>query len=440
MNQLIAGCAIALLAMGCGSDSGSTAAVSDDGAVGDDATVAETAGETVAPEPDTAPPEVTAPPELTSLDLVMDQDVQMVLGLSSFLEIGVPEDAIAVTISILGGEATYYGLSDWIAPDGFELVTRGWVNGEEGQGGLCFSCNNRIALSAGAFATIAPNNPSAHLSPGTHKFSLFGYVPPAVEQSQGPCGDGICHFIDQFQCPQDCRPEPAAGAVRVMVHVKRAAAGLPDSGVLDLNLHFSGAQGLTAESAQTDASFQGWLESMRAIYQQVGIALGEITYRDVDPAYQVIETLDGVDSDLQAMFSESDADSDAANLFFVDELSADALGGFGVILGIAGGIPGPIAQGSWRSGVAIAIKPIPGAPAGVDTTMAHEMGHYLGLFHTSEQAFFGPQLHDPLPDTPDNDASYLMFNTGSGDKLSEWQGRVMRSNPWVRHPAAETSP
>ena len=72
-----------------------------------------------------------------------------------------------------------------------------------------------------------------------------------------------------------------------------------------------------------------------------------------------------------------------------------------------------------------------GAPAQVETTVAHEVGHFLKLFHTSEQSFTG--IHDPLPDTPDNDASYLMFNTGEGNRLSPWQGRVMRSNPWVRH-------
>jgi hypothetical protein len=86
--------------------------------------------------------------------------------------------------------------------------------------------------------------------------------------------------------------------------------------------------------------------------------------------------------------------------------------------------------------VAIALKPVEGAPAGVATTMAHEVGHFLGLFHTSEQSFFGSQaIHDPLPDTSENDDSWLMFNTGAGSRLSPQQGAVMRLNPWVRHVA-----
>lgn len=384
--------------------------------------------------PDIDPPE----PTLADSVLLLEDEFVMSFGNSRSIMVEVPDNVVALTISVEGDPASTYGLGSWIGPNGFELVYGTWTSSQEGQGGLCLSCKNRIALSGGAFGAIAPNNPESQVEAGLHTFTLFGYVAPAVVQGQGACGDNICHFLDQFQCQRDCGSSPASGPVMVRVHAKLAEGGLPATGVLDLNLHFTGAQGLSAESAKTDATFQGYLAAMDAIYQTVGIRLGEITYRDIDSSFQTIESLDGAESDLQAMFALSEGNPNAVNLFFVDELSAGAFGGFGVILGIAGGIPGPpLVQGSPRSGVAIAIKPIQGMPAGIDTTMAHEVGHFLGLFHTSEQAFFPPQIHDPLPDTPDNDESYLMFNTGSGNKLSEWQGRVMRQNPFVRHPVAE---
>lgn len=376
-------------------------------------------------------------PALADNELLFEDEVAMAFGSSQTIMVDVPANVVSMTISVEGDDGTYYGLGSWIGPGDFELVYGTWTSSNDGQSGLCLSCKNRIALSGGTFAALAPNNPESQVEAGLHKFTLFGYAAPPVVQGQGTCGDNICHFADQFQCERDCRTTPAAGTVMVRVHAKLAEAGLPENGVVDLNLHFTGAQGLTAESAKTDTAFQGYLTSMDTIYQTVGIRLGTVTYRDIDETYKVIESLDGEGSDLQAMFALSEGNPNAVNLFFVDELSAGAFGGFGVILGIAGGIPGPpLVQGSSRSGVAIAIKPIQGMPAGIDTTMAHEVGHFLGLFHTSEQAFFPPQVHDPLPDTPENDESFLMFNTGSGNKLSEWQGRVMRQNPFVRHPVS----
>ena len=320
----------------------------------------------------------------------------------------VPENAVSVTISINGPSDGYVTLADWTDPTGFELVNAGWTSQDPT---FCLSCNNRIASSEGAFAAIAPNNPASQLEPGEHTFSVYGFK------------------LEGGLFSQELLPLDGTVEIRVQAKVLPEA---PQAGILDLNLYFTGAQGLTAENAPTDAEFQATMDTVREIYGQVGIEIGNLTYQDAPSEYQVIENVMGADSDLMALFATTESQqTNALNLFFVDELKNGDFA-FGVILGIAGGIPGPpLWQGTPKSGVAVAIKPVQGAPAQVETTIAHELGHFLGLFHTSEQSFTG--IHDPLPDTPDNDASYLMFNTGEGNVLSPWQGIVMRSNPWVRH-------
>jgi hypothetical protein len=81
--------------------------------------------------------------------------------------------------------------------------------------------------------------------------------------------------------------------------------------------------------------------------------------------------------------------------------------------------------------------------------MAHEAGHYLGLFHVTEQT---GEAHDQLTDTPEcfdtNDdgvadheecedigTENLMFWSAVGSMgLSLEQSQVLRSNPQSRRP------
>ena len=73
--------------------------------------------------------------------------------------------------------------------------------------------------------------------------------------------------------------------------------------------------------------------------------------------------------------------------------------------------------------------------------MAHELGHFLGLYHTRESGFFGDQpITDEVPDTAEDvdgaRDNLMYFATESSLQLTAQQGRVMRTNPWIA-PLAE---
>jgi len=401
-------------------DAGGDAAAGDgsvsDGAVADGTTTPDA-------QVDTGPDTVTPPPVgCDNIVTVLDSEpLSVVNGFSQELSVFIPENTVSVAISVVGelSDAHQYALGSWLNPAG-TLIGSNWeLDGQNGGGALCFTCGVRIAASQGAFTAMAPNNPNATFEAGEHRFTVTAKIPP-----DNPFGGGA--------------PTPVDDDVFITVQAKVIEGGLPETGTLNLNLYFTGAQGWTASSVQNNADFTTMMDRVKEIYTQVGVSLGNVTYSDIPAEFQVIESLDGPDADLMRMFAESEgSDPQNLNVFFVDELSGGPFGGFGVILGIAGGIPGPpLLPGTPRSGVAIAIKPVPNVPAEKDTTMAHEMGHFLGLFHTAEQSFGGfiPAVYDPLPDTPEtDDTSWLMHNTGSGDQMSTWQGIVMRSNPWMCH-------
>lgn len=89
------------------------------------------------------------------------------------------------------------------------------------------------------------------------------------------------------------------------------------------------------------------------------------------------------------------------NLVFVRELmdSSSPMDGFDVILRISGGIPGPSGiQGTGCFAIIIATDTPSEFPTAnndpMGPTMAHETGHYLALFHSSELGLGTQQRHE----------------------------------------------
>ncbi|MGB0589323.1 MAG: hypothetical protein ACPGU1_06555 [Myxococcota bacterium] len=346
-------------------------------------------------------------------------------GLSEVLTVDLPTDAVSLAISITGSPGVYYAVDELKAPSGAELVSSGWYMSPNNPGGhqLCIPCANRISASSGAHATLVPMAPSVDVEAGLYTFRIVAFD-VVVGQIWDP---------PEFDFLGD--------TVQVKLIAKHASGGLPASGTLNLNLHFTGAAGLTAESAPSDARMLEALETFEAVYAQIGVGIGTITWRDIDDSYSFIDGIMGPEADFEAAAAQTDGAPPGVNFIFVDEIvdSSNPLGGFGVILGVSGGIPGPVGlQGTPRSAVIVDVSPPEMAgdiPFGI--TMAHEMGHFLGLYHSSEMPFVN--MHDPLPDTGENDVSNLMFFEASngGTTLTDNQGSVIRGNPWVMHTGEE---
>ena len=347
-------------------------------------------------------------------------------GVSEAIEFVVSETTAAFAISVVGEPETFYVIEDLVAPDGSVLLSAGWTQDASNFGGaqLCLNCEIRAAAAESAHAVLVPNTPvgksgsEVRLVPGTYRFRVAafklvagsGFQPPTVQPM-----DSVVNVKVAFQAAEVLETTPLR---------------------LDLNLHFTGANGITAAVAQDDARIQAGIEEMEAAYAQADLVFGEVRYLDLDTLIQTVESMTGPGNDFEALARLTESSPPGVNLIFVREIveSSSPFGGLGVILGVSGGIPGPVGlQGSGRSAVLIALEEVSGDSEvpGIGHTMAHEVGHYLGLFHSSELPFLG--LHDPLPDTPENDQQNLMFFSGLGDQLTPQQTTVLRNNPWV-HP------
>ena len=232
---------------------------------------------------------------------------------------------------------------------------------------------------------------------------------------------------------------------------------------LDLNLFFVGLDGLDATTAPEHQGFQQILTNVEAIYTAAGIRFGAKNYIDVtgDDAdkFAVIDSIDGAGSELRQLFALSGGHPEGAlNFFFVRDIGGgDA--GF-QLLGLAGGVPGPPGvNGTNRSGVAVNMVDFGSADATVEIIMAHESGHYLGLYHTTERNGAGLDGNgilgqDPIGDTAncpdgadangdkvlsaaecaDHDGRNLMFWSPANDSraLSGGQGEIMQRNPTTK--------
>jgi len=210
--------------------------------------------------------------------------------------------------------------------------------------------------------------------------------------------------------------------------------------------------GIDAQAAPDDANLRAALDQMTAEWATAFVE-PTFTFVDFDGdldrfAVVDIDTAAGDYRELNDLLRTADpVDADTLTFFLVPELRDSG----STILGLAAGPPGAAGlPRTSKSGVVVTAADLAAAPTDVGKIMAHEGGHFLGLYHTTER---DGRLYDPLGDTPECPAS---ANTGGGSfsvdecasfdgtnvmfwtltdgsaSLTSDQSYVLRHNPIVR--------
>ncbi len=210
--------------------------------------------------------------------------------------------------------------------------------------------------------------------------------------------------------------------------------------VLDLDLFYVGGAGLAPASERGPPSVR---EALGEAETLLGIRFGEVRQHEV---------VGGLRRQLAIL--EADAEEELPELPELFALSAGAgrpsvavffVRDMEVALGVSGGVPGPWGMhGLAGSGIALSLDVLDDYGLRIGDVLAHELGHFLGLFHTTESD--GTVL-EPLPMTPscpldrdldgdlmllpeecaEFDGSNLMFWAGVGRRLLPQQRALIRA-------------
>lgn len=215
--------------------------------------------------------------------------------------------------------------------------------------------------------------------------------------------------IVSFSLPNNTKTEPAGKCLAVQI----GAIGASIGDTARLSVTTNRFETRTGE-LPVNVGVSGTLEEYPNVVAEIMNDVRTIWAANAGIYLPKPEDLDMYTLEVPSEFSVDSADFRAAmaaaypndmrmNIAFVDTISADDLHEDYVLLGVAGGVPAAPFVGTIGSSLLIALEPHLNAAGtqvnmqAIVSTVAHEIGHMMGLFHTSES---DGSEHDPIADTP----------------------------------------
>lgn len=227
----------------------------------------------------------------------------------------------------------------------------------------------------------------------------------------------------------------AAGARSTAVPRVTAVIRIDTATTLDLHFHFldladhpcqaaSGGVRLAAGTAAAAPFFQSeYLVQLRTIFARAGIAIGAITYDDILD-HPELDALDLGSRDDPGTLLALGEQAAGVNLYFVRSLSPAGVQAFGPNPG-----PGGLAH-TRQSGIAIGTDTLCYRSwSDVARLTAHELAHYMGLYHNREPT---PQQLDPIDDSDEAPDNLMFYSELGGTVLSAGQRDILLKSPVLR--------